>query len=199
MVRTLGKAKEGTERIAYVEKERAKAKEESQVARVSTVTTGDAKARAEGDLARVQDAMAATEEAKEIAEEAKRNAEAEATRLEVEWTSLLLEIGLAKDMVSSLHSQVEKDKEAMEEDYQKALEVIFAYGYGCCVFKHNICGDQLQVSDGMLVSSDPLLPEFFVIPRLPPIPASIEAIVVEVHPGEAAKELEENVVVGDQS
>ena len=58
--------------------------------------------------------------------------------------SLLLELGAAKDEMSSLHSQVGKDKEAMEEYYQKALELIFAYGYGCCVFKHNICGDQPQ-------------------------------------------------------
>ena len=37
------------------------------------------------------------------------------------------------DEVSSLHSQASKDKEVVEEDYQKALEVIFAYGYGCFV------------------------------------------------------------------
>ena len=43
--------------------------------------------------------------------------------------------------MSSLHSLAGKDKEAMEEDYQKALKLIFAYGYGCCVFKHNICVD----------------------------------------------------------
>ena len=74
-------------------------------------------------------------------EEAKRKAEVEAARLEVERTFLLLEIGAAKDEVSSLLSQAGKDKEAMEEDNQKALELIFAYSHGCCVFKHNICGD----------------------------------------------------------
>ena len=75
------------------------------------------------------------------AEEARRKAEAETPRLEVEQMSLLLELMVDKDKVSSLHSQVSKDKEAMEEDYQKALEVIFAYGYECCAFKHNICRD----------------------------------------------------------
>ena len=55
---------------------------------------------------------------------------------------LMLEIGASKDEISSRHSQSGKDKEAMKEDYQKPLEVIFAYGYGCCAFKHNICGDQ---------------------------------------------------------
>ena len=42
--------------------------------------------------------------------------EAEISRREVEWTSLLLELGAAKDEASSLHSQAGKDKEAMEED-----------------------------------------------------------------------------------
>ena len=46
----------------------------------------------------------AVEEAKAIAKEARRKAKVEPARLEVEWMSLLLEIGLAKDMVSSLHS-----------------------------------------------------------------------------------------------
>ena len=125
------------------------------------VVVGDAKALVEDKMARVQDALA-------VAEEARCNAEAEAALLEVERTSLLLEIGMAKDEVSSLHSQVGKDKEAMEEDYQNALELIFAYGYVCCVFKHNICGDHLEVPDGMLDSSNPLSPEFFVNPKCPP-------------------------------
>ena len=61
-------------------------------------------------LARVQDALA-------IVEEARTKAETEAARLEVERTLLLLEIGTAKDDVSSLHSQAGKEKEAIEEDY----------------------------------------------------------------------------------
>ena len=52
----------------------------------------------------------------------------------------------------------------MEEEYHKALEEIFAYGYGCCVFKHNICGDHPEVPEGMLDSADALPPEFFVNP-----------------------------------
>ena len=69
--------------------------------------------------------------------------------------------------MSPLYSQVGKDKEVMEEDYQKALELIFAYGYGCCVFKHNICGDQPEVLNGMPDSSDLLPPKFFANPRFP--------------------------------
>ena len=51
-----------------------------------------------------------------------------------------LKIGAAKDEVSSLHSQAGKGKEAMEEDYQKALEVILAYDNKYCMLKHNIYG-----------------------------------------------------------
>ena len=37
----------------------------------------------------------------------------------------------------------------MKEDCQRALEPFFTYGCGYCVFKHNICGDQLEVLDCM--------------------------------------------------
>ena len=77
-----------------------------------------------------------------VVEEAKCKAEAETARLEVDKTSLLLELRAAKDEVSSHQSQAGKDKEAMEKGYQKALEEIFAYGYGRFMFKHNIYGSQ---------------------------------------------------------
>ena len=132
-----------------MEKERDDAKEKSKVARPAAVAAGDAKARVEGDLAEVQEALT-------TAEEARSRAEAKTALLEVERMSLLLKFGAAKDEVSSLHSKAGKDKDAMEEDYHKALEVIFAYGYGCCALKHNICGDQPEVAYGMPDSADPL-------------------------------------------
>ena len=130
---SLCKAKEGTEKVMGVEKERDEAKEEAQVAWLADVITGNAKAKAEGDLAKVQDALEAVKEVRVAVEEARhktkaevrRKAEAEAAYLEVKRMSLLLEIGTTKDEVSSLHSQSDRDKKAMEEDYQKALEVIF--------------------------------------------------------------------------
>ena len=82
----------------------------------------------------------------------------------------MLEVGATKDEVSSLQSQAGKDKAALEEDYQKAFELIFAYGYECCMFKHNICGDLLEVPDSMPDSSDQLPLEFFMNPRCPPAP-----------------------------
>ena len=83
---------------------------------------GDAKARVEDDLVRALDALATTEEDR-------HRSKAEIARLAVERTSLFLELEASKDKVSSLHSQAGKDKEAMEGDYQKALKLIFAYGY----------------------------------------------------------------------
>ena len=145
----------------------------------------------EDDLARVKSTLAAVEEAK-------CKVEAEIAYLEVERTSLQLEIGAAKDEVCSLQSQANKDKEAMEEDYQKALEVIFAYGYECCVFKQNIYGDHSEVPDGMPDSSVPSPPGFFVNPRCPSVPMAIKDTTVRVHPSKVAKEPEENASVGDQ-
>ena len=87
--------------------------------------------------------------------------------MEVERISLFLELKATKDKVSFLHSQVSRDKETMEEEYHKALEVIFAYGYGCCVFKHNIHGDHSDVLDSMPDSVDPLPLDFFVNPGCP--------------------------------
>ena len=133
---------------------------------------GEAKVLAKDKLARVQDALA-------VANEAKHKAEAEAVLLEVERTSLLLDIGAVKNEVSSLHFQEGKDKEVMEEDYQKALELIFTNGYGCCVFKHNIYGDQPEVPDGMLDSFDPLPLEFFMNSMCPPARAPTEVIETE--------------------
>ena len=68
----------------------------------------------------------------------------------------------------------------MEEDYQKALEVIFTYGYRCCMFKHNICGSQPEVPDGMPDSSDPLPPKYFANPRCPLVLVVTEATTTEV-------------------
>ena len=92
-----------------------------------------------------------------------------------------------------------KDKEAMEEDYQKALKLIFAYGYRCCVFKHNICGDQPEVPDGMPNSSDLLPPDFFVNLGCPLAPTATKVIAAEVDQSEATKEPEKSASAGNQS
>ena len=114
-------------------------------------------------------------------------AEAKVASLEVEQTSLLLEVGATKDEVSSLESQVGKDKGAMEEDYQTTLKLIFAYGYKCCMFEHNICGDQPEVPNGMPDSSDLLPLKFFINLRYPPAPTATEATSAKVDKSGAAK------------
>ena len=99
--------------------------------------------------------------------------------------------------MSSLQSQASKDKEAMEEEYQKALEVIFAYGYGCCIFKHNICGDCPEVLEGMPDSTDLLASEFFVNPRFLLVQVAAEATAIEVPLSEEVKEPTETVAAED--
>ena len=87
----------------------------------------------------------------------------------------------------------------MEEEYQKAMEVIFSYGYGCCVFKHNIRGDHQEVPKGMLDFTDLLPPEFFVNPNCPPIQAVVKATTIKDPPRETAKEPMEVAATKDQS
>ena len=75
--------------------------------------------------------------------------------------------------------------------------MIFAYGYVCRVFKHNICGDHPRVREGMSDSTDPLPPEFFVNPRCPSIQAVAKATATKVPPSETVKESME-VVAADR-
>ena len=73
--------------------------------------------------------------------------------------------------------------------------MIFSYGYGCCAFKHVICGDQPEIPDGMPNSVDPLPPGFFMNLRCPSAPISIEVKAVEIDLGEEVKDPKEGVIV----
>ena len=66
--------------------------------------------------------------------------------------------------------------------------MIFSYGYGFRVFKHNICGDHLRVLEGMFDSANPLPPEFFVNLRCPSVQAIAEATATKVPLSETTKE-----------
>ena len=70
----------------------------------------------------------------------------------------------------------------MVEDYQKALEHIFAYSYGYCVFKHGIHGDRPRILDGMPDSANPLSLEFFENLGCPPAPIAVKAKATNVRP-----------------
>ena len=85
----------------------------------------------------------------------------------------------------------------MEEDYSKALKLIFAYGYRCCMFKHNICGDQPEVPDGKPDSFDLLPLEFFANPRCPSIPTATKATIAEMDQSKAVKDPERSAPSGD--
>ena len=73
------------------------------------------------------------------------------------------------------------------EDYQKALDHIFAYGHGCCAFKHSIHGDWPGIPDDMPDSVDPLSSEFFCKSGVPLGLTAFKAKAVEVHLVEEAK------------
>ena len=81
----------------------------------------------------------------------------------------------------------------MEEDCQRALEPSFTYSYECCVFKHNICGDQLEVPDCMPDSPNFLSPKCFASL----VSASSEDAVAGVHRREVAEELGRGVSLED--
>ena len=174
------------EKIERVEKERDIVKQEDKVARLAALTVGEAKARAEDDLIRARDALPAMEEDE-------RWLEAEVACLTVEQTTLLLELKASRDEVSAFHSQAGKDKKAMVEDYQKALEQIFTYGYKCYAFKHSIRSDRPRIPNGMLDSAHPLPPKFFENLGRPSAPIAVEDKAVEVRLGEVAKDPMEGV------
>ena len=94
----------------------------------------------------------------------------------------------SKGEVSSLRVRAGKDREDMVKDYRGSLELIFAYSYGFCMFKNNICGDRLEISNGMLDSANSLPPEFFVNPRCPPSPTAVEVKDAEVDQGGAVED-----------
>ena len=74
--------------------------------------------------------------------------------------------------------------------------MIFAYGYGCCVFKH-IYGDRPEILEEMLDSTDPLPPEFFVNLRCPLVQEAVETTTIEVPLNEEVKESVEIASVED--
>ena len=123
-------------------------------------TIGNARAKVESELARVQNALAATEEAR-------RKADDKVSRLTDERVSLLLELGTCKDEMSAIWAKALIENEALRKAYEEGFHMIFNYGYGCCAFTHNICGSQPEVPDEMSDTSKPLSPKFFTNPRCP--------------------------------
>ena len=121
--------------------------------------------KAESELDSVQQALA-------VAGEAYQKVEEENCRLTDERLSLIMELGASKDKLLAFQAKVTMEKKAMEEEFDVSGDVIFNYGYGYCAFAHNICGSKPLIPAGMLDTTNPLPPEFFINPRCPPSASS---------------------------
>ena len=136
-------------------------------ARVQHVLTASegVRLKAESELDSIQQALAA-------AREACRKAEEETCRLTDERLSLIMELGAGKEELATFQAKAIEERKAMEEKFDASSDVIFNYGYGCCVFTHNICWSKPMIPTGMPDKSKPLPPEFFINPRCPPSASS---------------------------
>ena len=175
-------AREFTERAIRAEAERDAACHEAMMAKLATEGAVNTRAQIESELARVQRALPLAEEARQRAEsehgatrealalagEACKKAEEESGRLADERLSLVTELGAVKDEFAAFREKVAADREKMEAEFDSSGDALFNYGYGCCVFMHNICGSKPHIPDGMPDPSIQLTPEFFANPPMPP-------------------------------
>ena len=119
-----------------------------------------------------------------LAGEAWRKAEEESGRLADERLSLVMELGAVKDEFVAFGEKAATDRETMEAEFDSSGDTLFNYGYGCCVFMHNICGSRPHIRNGMPDPSVPLTPGFFANLRCPRSVLSAAAALepAEVHP-----------------
>ena len=175
-------ARESAERAARVEAERDAACHKAAMAKLATERAVNTRVQIESELARVQHALALAEEGRRRAEseygaarealaapgEACTKAEQENGCLAYEKLSLVLELGAVKDEFAVFQETAAVDRETMEAEFDSSGDTLFNYGYGYCVFTHNICGSKHHILDGMPDPSIPLTLEFFTNPRCPP-------------------------------
>ena len=102
-----------------------------------------------------------------LAGEACRKAEEESGCLADERLALVMELGTIKDDFAAFRENTVVDRETMKAEFDSSGDALFNYGYGCCVFTHNIYGSKPQILDGMSDPSIPLTPEFFSNPHCP--------------------------------
>ena len=94
----------------------------------------------------------AAREALATAGEACRKAEEENGHLADEKLALVTKLGAVKDELATFQEKAAADRETMEAEFDSNGDTLFNYGYGCCVFTHNICWSKPHIPDGM---SDP--------------------------------------------
>ena len=114
------------------------------------------------------------------AKEAYRKAEGENGRVTDERLSLLIELGATKEDFTAFQEKSYSEKSALEAEFDASIDVVLNYGYGCCAFAHDIRGIKPMIPAGMLDTSTPLTPEFFVNPRCPLGSSSILSAVEPV-------------------
>ena len=81
--------------------------------------------------------------------------------------ALIMKLRTIKDDFAAFREKAIAAREKMEAELDASGDTLFNYGYGCCVFTHNICGSKPQNPNGMLNLSVPLTPKFFANPRCP--------------------------------
>ena len=192
-------AKESAEKAARAEAERDAARHEAAMAKLQIEGPINTQAQVESELVRVQRALTVAEnahlkaesecgvvqEALAIAGEAYRKAEEENSYLADERLALVMELGTIKDDFVAFREKVVADRKTMEAEFDASDDTLFNYGYGFCVFTHNICGRKPQIPDGMPDPSVPLTPEFFTNLRCPP---SISSAAPTSDPSTVSKE-----------
>ena len=175
-------AKESAERGSRAEAERDAACHEAVMAKLEIEGAINTRAQMESELTQVQRALAvaksaclkaeykreAAHKALSLAGEACTKGEEENSRLTNERLSMIFELVTIKDDFAALREKAVANREAMEAEFNASGDKLFNYGYGCCVFTHNICGSKPQISDGMPDPSVLLTPKFFANPRCPP-------------------------------
>ena len=188
------------------------------MAKLATEGAVNTRARIESELARVRRALALAEDARlkvesergvahealAIAGEACKKAEEENSCLADERLALIMEFGTMKDELATFREKAAADRETMEAEFDSNGDALFDYGYGYCIFTHNICGSKPQIPNGMADPSVPLTPEFFANPRCPPsILSTASALDLAVgskeeHPGISPTSAEEeaNLPIG---
>ena len=196
-------AKEFAERAARTEAERDAACHEAAMAKLAIEGAVNTLSQIESELSRVQRALALVEDARlkaeyergvaqealAVAGEACKKAEEENSCLAYERLALVMELGTMKDEFAAFLAKAAANRETMEVEFDSSGDALFNYGFGCCVFMHNICWSKPQILDGMLDPSVPLTPEFFANPLCPPSISSaapaVDPVVgnKEEHPG----------------
>ena len=167
----------------------------------------------ESELARVQRAVALAEEARWRAEsehgasrealvvvgEACKKAEEENGRFTDEKLALVIELGGVNDEFTAFREKAAADRETMEAEFDSNCDTLFDYGYGCCVFKHNIYGSKPHISDGMSDPSILLTPEFFANPLCPPSISSATPALDTAVSGEDEHPKSSPIAVGEEA